>query len=141
MVAILVALFIVVPLVEIAVIIQVGHWLGVLDTIALLLLVSIVGAWLVKRQGIGVLRRIRAELDAGRVPGAALVEGAVVLVAGVLLLTPGFVTDAFGLVLLVPPVRRLVVGRSRRRFSARGPWRRHRASRQGPGGHPPELDV
>jgi UPF0716 protein FxsA len=139
MVAILVALFILVPLVEIAVIIQVGHWLGVLDTIALLLLVSIVGAWLVKRQGIGVLRRIRAELDAGRVPGAALVEGAVVLVAGVLLLTPGFVTDAFGLVLLVPPVRRLVVGRSRRRFSARGQWRRYRTSRRGPWGHPPEL--
>ena len=73
--------------------------------IALLLSISIVGAWIVKRQGSGTLRRIRAELDAGRVPGAHLVDGGLLLLAGFLLLVPGFITSAFGLLLLLPPVR------------------------------------
>jgi UPF0716 protein FxsA len=123
--ALLVALFVVVPLVEIAVIIQVGSWLGVVDTIGLLLLISVLGAWLVKRQGGGLVRRVQAELAAGRVPASALVDGALVLVAGVLLLTPGFVTDAVGLLLLVPPVRSGVRSWLRRRWSG-GPG--------GPGG-------
>lgn len=112
-------LFIAVPLVEIAVIIQVGQWLGVLDTIGLLLLISIAGAWLVKRQGVGVVRRIRSALDAGRVPGPELLDGALLLLAGALLLTPGFVTDFFGLLLLLPPVRAGARGFLRRRFVVR----------------------
>jgi UPF0716 protein FxsA len=115
----LVALFIVVPLIEIAVIIQVGQWLGVVNTIGLLLLVSVVGAWLVKRQGLGVLRRIRDQQQAGQVPAVAVFDGALILVAGVLLLFPGFVTDVFGLLLLVPPVRAGVRAYLRRRFRAR----------------------
>jgi UPF0716 protein FxsA len=115
----LVALFIVVPLIEIAVIIQVGQWLGVLNTIGLLLLVSVVGAWLVKRQGLGALRRIRDQQQEGKVPAVAVFDGALILVAGVLLLFPGFVTDVFGLLLLVPPVRAAVRAFLRRRFRAR----------------------
>jgi len=118
-VLVLVALFIVVPLVEIAVIIQVGSWIGVLETIALLLLVSIVGAWLVKQQGLGVMRRIMRERDEGKVPGAALFDAALILVAGVLLLTPGFVTDVAGLLLLVPPVRVGIRAFLRRRWTKR----------------------
>jgi UPF0716 protein FxsA len=113
----LVALFIVVPLVELAVIIQVGSWLGVVDTLALLILISVLGAWLVKRQGVGLVRRVQAELAAGRVPGSALVDGALLLVAGVLLLVPGFVTDAFGLLLLLPPVRAGIRTWLRRRWT------------------------
>ena len=115
----LVALFIVIPLIEIAVIIQVGQWLGVVNTIGLLLLVSVVGAWLVKRQGLGVLRRIRDQQQAGQVPAAAVFDGALILVAGVLLVFPGFVTDAMGLLLLLPPVRAGVRAFLRRRFTRR----------------------
>src|SRR5581483_5241707 len=103
--ALLVALFIAVPLVEIAVIIQVGSWLGVVDTLGLLVVISVLGAWLVKRQRGGLLRRVQGGLAAGRVPASALVDGALLLVAGTMLLLPGFLTDAVGLLLLLPPVR------------------------------------
>jgi UPF0716 protein FxsA len=132
----LVALFIVIPLVEIAVIIQVGQYLGVVNTIGLLLLISIGGAWIVKRQGLGALRRIREQGDLGRVPAAELFDGALILVAGVLLLTPGFVTDAFGLLLLIPPVRAGMRWWLRRRWE-----RRVRVFRAPYPQRPPHLDV
>ena len=110
------ALFIVVPLVEIYVIVQVGHAIGVFNTIGLLLLVSFIGAWLTKHEGFIVLQRLRAQLDAGRVPTAELIDGVLVLAAGVLMLTPGFVTDAFGLLVLFPPTRALLRALLRRRF-------------------------
>ncbi len=100
--------FLVVPVVELAVIIQVGHVIGTWNTIAILLLVSLGGAWLVKREGIAVVRRFREQMDAGRVPGRELADGVLILFAGALLLTPGFVTDFFGLLLLLPPVRSAV---------------------------------
>ncbi len=75
--------------------------------------------WLVKRQGLGIIRRMRAELDAGRAPAVALVDGLLVLGAGLLLAFPGFVTDAFGLALLVPGVRGGVRRVVRRRFDRR----------------------
>lgn len=115
----LVALLIVIPLVEIAVIIQVGDWLGIVNTIGLLILVSVVGAYLVKRQGLGVLRRIGEQRQAGQVPAAAVFDGALILVAGMLLLFPGFVTDVLGLLLLLPPVRAGVRAFLRRRFARR----------------------
>lgn len=101
----LVALFLVVPFVELFVIIQVGRAVGVVDTIAVLVLVSVVGAWLVKREGLSVLRRARERVDRGAVPGRELVDGVLILFAGALLLTPGFVTDLVAILLLVPPVR------------------------------------
>jgi UPF0716 protein FxsA len=115
----LVVLFIVIPLVEIAVIIQVGDWLGLVNTIGLLILVSVVGAWLVKHQGLGVLRRIGEQRQAGQVPAAAVFDGALILLAGALLLFPGFVTDVFGLLLLLPPVRAGVRAFLRRRYMRR----------------------
>ena len=118
--AFLIALCIAVPVVEIAVIIQVGSWLGVLNTLALLILISVLGAWLVKRQGVGLLRRVQGELAAGRVPATALVDGALLLVAGTMLLLPGFVTDFFGLLLLLPPVRAGIRSWLRRRWIGGG---------------------
>lgn len=115
MVAFLVALAIVVGIVEITVIIQVGQLIGALNTIGLLLLISLLGAWLVKRQGLGVIARIREQRMAGRLPAAEVFDGALILVAGVLLVIPGFVTDALGLLLLVPPIRAVARGFVRRR--------------------------
>jgi len=105
---VLFVVFLVVPIVELAVIVQVGHVIGTWNTIAILLIVSFAGAWLVKREGIAVVRRFRQQIDAGHVPGRELADGVLILFAGVLLLTPGFVTDILGLVLLLPPVRSAV---------------------------------
>jgi UPF0716 protein FxsA len=113
-IAFFVALAIVVGVVEISVIIQVGQWIGFLNTVGLLLLVSLIGAWLVKRQGLGVMARVREQRSAGRIPATEAFDGALILVAGVLLVIPGFVTDAFGLLLLFPPIRAVV-----RRFVSR----------------------
>jgi UPF0716 protein FxsA len=93
------------PVVEIAVFLQVVTWIGVLNTFALMVAISLCGAWLVKRQGVGTLARMRAELDDGRVPTGPMTDGGLLAAAGFLLLVPGFVTDIFGLALLVPPVR------------------------------------
>lgn len=119
MAALLALVFLVVPLAELAVILQVGQWLGVANTLLLLVLISVAGAWMAKREGLGVLRRIRQQLELGRVPGAELVDGFLVLFAGALLLTPGFLTDCLALLLLMPPVRAVVRRTLRRRFARR----------------------
>ena len=121
-VLLLVALFVLVPIVELAVIIQVGQALGVLQTLLLMVVVSVVGAWLVKREGIGVWRKAQRQLELGSVPGRELIDGALIMLAGALLLTPGFVSDCVGILLLLPPVRAvlrgLVIRRLRRRVVA-----------------------
>lgn len=111
--------FIVVPIVELAVIIQVGSAIGVLNTIGLLLLSGVLGGWLMKREGLGVVRRIQDAVAAGRVPGTELVDAFLILFGGALMLTPGFVSDIVGMALLLPPVRAVVRGVLRRRFTAR----------------------
>ncbi len=115
----LLLLFIIVPIVELAIIIQVGSQVGVLLTVVLLIAVSVVGAWLVKLEGLGVLRRIQQQLVAGQMPTTELVNGGMILFAGALMLTPGFLTDAVGLGLLLPPVRAVVRPLLTRRFSGR----------------------
>ena len=107
------------PLIEIAVFVQVVQWIGVVDTLALMLVISLCGAWLVKRQGVGTFARMRAELDAGRIPTGPMTDGGLLAVAGFLLLVPGFVTDFFGLLLLLPPVRAGVRAWLARRFTVR----------------------
>jgi UPF0716 protein FxsA len=111
--------FVVLPLVELAVFIQVVHWIGALDAIALMLVVSVVGVLIVRHQGLGVYRRVRAQLSAGTVPGLELVDGLLILIAGLMLIVPGFVTDAVGLLLLLPPTRHIVRRILQRRFSVR----------------------
>ncbi len=111
--ALLVVLFIVVPLVELAVIMQVGSVLGYGPTIALLLLESLLGAWLVKREGRRAWVALRDGIGRGRMPSTELADAALVLVGGTLLLTPGFVTDLVGFGLVLPvtrPVGRRVLG-------------------------------
>ncbi len=119
MVAILALAFFVVPIIELAVLIQIGSAIGVLNTIGLLILSGVLGGWLMKREGLGVLRRIQETLAQGRVPGAELVDGFLILFGGALMLTPGFVSDILGMALLLPPVRAVVRTVLRRRFAAR----------------------
>jgi UPF0716 protein FxsA len=111
----LLLLFTVVPLVELFLLVKLGTVVGVGPTIALVIFTGVLGAWLARQQGLGVLRRLRAELAAGRLPAGALIDGLLILVAGAVLLTPGLLTDALGFVLLVPPsravVRRMVAAR------------------------------
>lgn len=108
MVAFLVIAFIIIPLVEIAAVIQVGMWIGVWPTIFLLIAISVFGTWLVKREGIRTWRRFRDQVDAREVPTDTVVDGMLLLVAGIMLMVPGFVTDILGLLLLLPSVRKLV---------------------------------
>jgi UPF0716 protein FxsA len=105
MFAVLALLFLVVPFIELFVLIQVGQAIGALPTIGLLVVMSVVGAWLVKREGLLVLRRAQAQVRRGEVPGRELVDGVLILLAGALMLTPGFFTDIMGIALLIPPVR------------------------------------
>jgi UPF0716 protein FxsA len=115
----LILLFIVTPIVELYLIVQVAGEVGVLNTIALLFLVSVVGAWLVRREGLGILRKAQEEMAQGRVPGRQLVDGLLVLFGGALMLTPGFATDALGLSLLFPPTRALLRAVASRWFGRR----------------------
>lgn len=113
----LVLVFLVVPLVELYVLIQVGSAIGALNTIALLLLMGVAGAWLMKREGLAVVRRVQSQLRSGRMPAADVADGFLILFGGALMLTPGFLTDILGLALLFPPLRTLVrVGLARRMF-------------------------
>ena len=115
----LVFIFIVVPLVELYVIIQVGSAIGALNTIGLLIVVSLLGGWLVKREGLAVVRRVQESLAAGIVPATEVVDGFLILLGGALMLTPGFLSDLVGLALLLPPVRAVVRRVLRRRFTLR----------------------
>lgn len=103
--AVLFVIFVAIPLLELAIIIQVGQLIGVGGTILSLLAISLIGAALVKREGLRAAKRFREATSAGRWPGAEVVDGALLLFAGALLLTPGYFTDAVGLLLLLPPSR------------------------------------
>ncbi len=104
----LVALFIVVPIVELFVIIQIGQWIGIWPTLALLLLDSVLGAFVLRHEGRGAWRRFNEALSQRRFPGKEVADGLLIVIGGTLLLTPGFVTDAAGLILLIPPTRAVV---------------------------------
>jgi UPF0716 protein FxsA len=121
---ILVALFIVVPIVELYVIIKVGSLIGVWPTLALLLADAVLGSLLLRHQGRSAWRRFNAALAERRFPGKEVADGLLVAIGGTLLLTPGFVTDIVGAIFLIPPtraiVRRLLRGVVTRRFIVMG---------------------
>ena len=97
--------FLVVPIVEIYVLIQVGQVIGPWWTILLLVADSILGSWLIKREGGRAWRALRTALESGRMPAKELSDGALILIGGTLMLSPGFVTDAFGILLILPFTR------------------------------------
>lgn len=111
-------LFTLVPILELALLLRVGAWMGLWPTLALVLATGVAGAALARREGLRSWRSVQAELAAGRLPGSELVHGMLILVAAALLVTPGVLTDAVGLLLLIRPVRTRVLRVLRRRFEA-----------------------
>lgn len=112
----LLAAFIVLPLVELALLIQIGNWIGLVWTLALVVVTGIVGAALARRHGLAAWIAIRDELRAGRMPASALADGLLILIGGIVLLTPGLLTDILGFALLVPVSRAAFKRALSRRF-------------------------
>ena len=104
----LLILFIVVPVAELYVLIEVGKKIGSLTTIGIIIFTGILGAYLVKNQGFMILKKIQNDLNDGIMPGDSLIQGAIILVGGILLLTPGFVTDIAGFIFLIPVSRNIL---------------------------------
>lgn len=101
-------ILLIIPLMEIGVFIAVGSQIGVFATLGMVVLTALIGSILLRVQGFGLVTRMRSEIDQGRMPGRDLVHGVMILAAGILLLTPGFVTDTLGFLLFVPALRDLV---------------------------------
>jgi UPF0716 protein FxsA len=116
MFALIAAVLVVMAVIEIYVIVLVAQSIGALSTIALLFLCSIIGVWLAKREGFGVVARLRDRVAAREPPTNELIDGFLILVGGLLLLIPGFVSDVIGVLLLIPPTRALARGMIKRRF-------------------------
>jgi UPF0716 protein FxsA len=149
---ILIFLFIALPIAELFVILQVGQAIGALPTVGLMLLTAIVGGALARSQGRNTWRRFNEAMTAGKVPGGEVLDGAMIIFGGALLLTPGFITDVLGITLLAPPTRsgykRLLRGVARRTKPGRpilfvyerhrrSPGRGERAAPRGAGAPPP----
>ena len=126
----LLLLFTVVPLVELFILVKLGSVVGVVPTVGLVIFTGILGAWLARQQGFRVLKRLRTDLDQGRLPAEALVDGLLILIAGAVLLTPGLITDGLGFFLLIPQGRAAVRKAVTKRF----------ANRTG-AGQPPVIDA
>ncbi|MDE0269223.1 MAG: FxsA family protein [Acidimicrobiaceae bacterium] len=117
MLAILLFALLCIPLLELFVIVQLSDFAGFWQTITLMVLVSVVGAFMVRHSGFGIMQKMRSRLAQGELPAAELVEGVLILVSGALMLTPGFFTDTIGLLLLVQPTRVIVRKALMRYFS------------------------
>lgn len=112
----LLLLFVVVPVVELVLLIEIGQRIGTLATLGLIIVTGALGAYLARRQGLGVLQRVREEMAAGRIPAAPIMDGIIILIAGAVLMTPGVLTDAFGFFCLIPPCRELLKRYLKARF-------------------------
>jgi UPF0716 protein FxsA len=112
-------IFAVVPVVELAILIKVGSIIGTWNTIAIVILTALVGAYMVKLEGLGVIYRIQRNLEEGVFPAEELIDGMMILIAGALLLTPGFFTDITGFLMVVPFTRNILKRAARRYFEKR----------------------
>jgi UPF0716 protein FxsA len=104
----LILLFILVPFIELFLLIEMGQLVGTLPTLGLIIFTGVAGAYLARRQGLQVLRRLQSDIQTGGLPAEAIFDGVFVLVAAILLMTPGVLTDLMGLACLFPPTRRLI---------------------------------
>ena len=138
---VLVVAFVGVPLLEIFVLVQIGQVIGAWWTILLLILASVIGTWLVRREGGRAWQALTTALETGRMPHRELADGALILVGGTLMLTPGFVSDAVGMLLILPLTRplarRLLAQAVARRLLASES--RHDVRRPGPSGEGPVI--
>lgn len=133
-------LFTLVPLAELWLLLRIGAWVGLLPTLGIVVGTGVAGAWLARREGVRCWAAVQGELAGGRVPGEELLHALLVLAAGLLLVTPGILTDVTGLLLLVRPVRRLAVRALGRRLEAgvrRGSVRFFTSAGRGPAGAAP----
>jgi UPF0716 protein FxsA len=156
----LILLFTVLPLVELSLLLRIGEWLGAGPTIGLVIATGVAGAWLARREGLRTWGRVRADLAAGRMPGEELMNALLVLVAGVVLVTPGVLTDAAGLLLLFRPTREFIARVMRKRLAGQvqfqtvgfgdpdadvtdgpGPGHRHDQGLDRPGGRVIEIQA
>lgn len=127
-----IVLFLVVPLVEIYLLIEIGQVIGALSTVALCVLTAVIGGGLLRLQGFQTMRRAQDNLQRGQLPAIELFEGVALAIGGALLLTPGFATDVFGFLCLIPWTRRMLIRAAMRRMEvAYGPP----GGGPGPGGH------
>ena len=107
----LLLLFILVPATELALLIEIGSRIGTINTLLLIVVTGVLGASLASRQGLAVLRQIQDETVRGQMPASAIVDGVIILVAGIVLMTPGILTDILGFLCLIPATRSLIKGR------------------------------
>lgn len=114
-------LFVGVPLVELYFLIKVGSQIGAFSTIFLTVFTALLGSWIVRAQGFATLSKVRESMNRGEVPAFEMMEGAVLLVCGFLLLLPGFITDVVGFVFLVPPIRRWLLALGLQHGGVMGP--------------------
>ena len=114
--SLLVAVFIIMPILELAVLFKIYEKVGLTETVALMIITGFIGAALTKWQGMSVLKKIRIDLAEGRMPAPRLIDGVMIIVAGLLLITPGLITDTVGFLLLVPFIRYAIRMYLRRKF-------------------------
>lgn len=118
-------IFLIVPVIEIYILIQVGQVIGALWTVFFVVLTAVIGVQLLKTQGLSTLSRAQSKMDSGEMPAQELMEGFALVIAGAFLLTPGFFTDAFGFLLLFPPTRQLMIHSLTRKLLASGRFVMH----------------
>ena len=115
----LILIFVIVPLVELALLIEIGQQIGLESTLGLVILTGIAGAYLARSQGFFIFTQIQAELQQGRLPAESLFDGLLILVGGLLLLTPGILTDVIGFLLLVPGSRLVIKNFLKKKLQAK----------------------
>lgn len=115
-----VVLFVVLPILEMVVLIKVGSVIGALSTVGLVLLTAVIGAALLKQQGLATLTRANQRLNSGELPAREVAEGLILAVGGALLLTPGFITDTIGFLCLIPGTRHWFAAQAMKRLVIRG---------------------
>lgn len=127
----LLMLFVVMPVMEMWLLIEVGGQIGALATIALVLLTAMVGLALLRRQGFATLMKANRKMAEGQLPAEEMAEGIFLAIGGALLLTPGFVTDSIGFICLLPGLRQLLIGGAVKRMMAKGQFRAYGSSQAG----------
>lgn len=130
--------FLLVPLVEIGLFIQIGGWIGLWPTLAIVVLTAVIGTYLVRSQGLAAMKNLRGSFSRLEDPSESLAHGAMILVAGALLLTPGFFTDAVGFALLTPPIRLAIFDYLRKRIEVQ---RFEMGGHHDPFRHPPHPET
>tara|TARA_S200000501_G_scaffold233388_1_gene218961 strand:+ start:2011 stop:2403 length:393 start_codon:yes stop_codon:yes gene_type:complete len=104
----LLLIFITIPILEIAVLLKLDETIGLGQTIFLIFITGIIGAWLVRQQGLSIIFKIRKELTNGKIPAKQMIDGVMILIAGAVLITPGLITDVVGFLLLIPYTRNFI---------------------------------